>query len=322
MFRGNQPQGFTIIEVMIFLAVSGVLFLSALSLINNQQNNTEFFEGIHEFYSQMQSLTSDSQIGNFLNYSNFSCTAASGGGTPQIGGAPPPNSPPNSGCTYVGHVIQFAPKLGSNNTDYSEYIVYPVIGRQFAANQGDNLIPPVNLNQENPVTIGSQNSYHDPTLDATTVSLPPGLIVSKVTYTNSGSMAYDSLIGLLSNYPQTPNSNLASGSSMTDLVPVPSYISNEFITPLEATCYVSEMFNDGTSNQITYNTAAPSGNCNHNAAPTEMKPSGGVEICLQSTGLSNMYGIVTIGGNLGYTGSSTQAFGNPLSVQLTTGNSC
>src|SRR5579863_8935858 len=106
MFGGKQPQGFTIIEVIIFLGVSGLLFLSVLGLINNEQNKTEFFQGIHEFFSEMQDLSNNVQIGYYTNSNDFSCSV-SGAGAPVMSSGPNSQGA-NYGCTFIGRVIQFA----------------------------------------------------------------------------------------------------------------------------------------------------------------------------------------------------------------------
>lgn len=45
MFGGNEPQGFTIVETIIFLAISGILFVSVVRLVEQRQASTYFFQG-------------------------------------------------------------------------------------------------------------------------------------------------------------------------------------------------------------------------------------------------------------------------------------
>lgn len=48
MKRGNIPFGFTIIETMIFLAVSGALLASSLLLVSGSQNKSQFNNAVRD----------------------------------------------------------------------------------------------------------------------------------------------------------------------------------------------------------------------------------------------------------------------------------
>jgi hypothetical protein len=317
MFGGNQPQGFTIIEILIFLTVSGLLFLSVLNLISNDQNKTDFSQGTHEFFSQIQDLTNNVQIGYYNTAGNFTCTYPGGAGsTPSISLLTTQEQGANYGCTYIGRVLLFAP---GNKT--SQYTVDTVVGRQF------NPAPPTPATLVNNITAADPYDLSGGTnasLGLTTVNLPPGLVVSQVSYTDNyfglgTTKQYDTLIGFFSSFPGGTTSSPTSGSLSSSLIPVPSnknptslvtgYVPG-VIDPNQVPIYVSSMQNDGTTNKV-FSTAASLG-CQSPNPCTIMNPTGGVQICLQSTGLSKTYAIITIGGN----SSSGNASGNPLSTQL------
>jgi type II secretory pathway pseudopilin PulG len=304
MFGGNQPQGFTIIEVIIFLAVSGVLFLSVLNLISNSQNKTQFSQGIHEFYSQIQTLTNDVQIGYYNTNSNFSCSAAITG-PPTIDTTVSQGQGKNTNCTYLGRVIVFAP-----NGDTSKYLVDTIVGRQFAPNSTTTLA--ASIDDASPISLAGGNN---PSLGLQTVNLPPGLVISKISYTDNsnGSNTSNSYgtVGLLSSFP-----NSTTSSSLTsNLIPIPT--TTQFINPGAPgllTAVLNSLHNNGGSdgnkiysNYPSLNCAKPKPNC------SVINPSGGVQVCLQSTGFNNRYAIVTIGGNA----TNSTSSGNPLSTQLT-----
>jgi hypothetical protein len=294
MFGGNEPQGFTIIEVIIFLGVSGLLFLSVLGLINNEQNKTQFFQGIHEFYSQIQNLSNNVQIGYYTNSGDFTCSA-NGGGAPVISSGAN-NEGANYGCTFIGRVLQFAP-----NDNTSQYSVYTVVGRQFTSTTPPG--PVDTITEALPVVITGSS--------VTNVNLPPGLVISKVSYLDSGVTHYDSLVGFFTNFPDQVNGGLASGSLTSALIPIPSNTAPSTfttVTPTSVSGYVSDMQNDGTNDNITTTSMLCNGNCD-----AIKDPAGGVVICLQSTGINNYYALVTIGGN----SAGGNASGNALSTQLT-----
>jgi len=325
MFGGNQPQGFTVIEVIIFLGVSGLLFLSVLGLISNQQNKTEFFQGIHEFDTQIQNISNDVQVGYYADYNDFTCTDALG--APSITLSPvnsQNNQGSNTGCAFIGHVVQFAPTNLSN----TQYTVYTVVGRQFAVGESSSLIPVSNLTEAEPVTIGggTNNPIGNATADAQTFSLPPGLSISSVSYVDNsspGTKKYESLIGFFSSFPSldssAPSATLYSGSSTSELIPIPSNPNgagnpNEFVDQSSVSCYVGQIQNtSGNAVSVPAGSPCPS-------ADTYIDPTEGVVICLQSSGLSGIYGIIKIGANS--TSVTPTETGNPLSVQLSTGSVC
>src|SRR3989344_9197220 len=98
----TDPKGYTIVETMIFLAVSGALFLSAMLLINGQQRKTEFTTSVRDFDSKLQSVMGNVASGYYNNAGTISCTATSTG--PLI--SPGTSQGQSEGCTYIGQYIE------------------------------------------------------------------------------------------------------------------------------------------------------------------------------------------------------------------------
>jgi prepilin-type N-terminal cleavage/methylation domain-containing protein len=122
----KQNSGFTIVEVLIVLAVTGLLFLSAVIFINGRQNRTEFTVSINSMQQQIQQVMNETASGYYPNQ-NFSCTAG-------LAGQPIINAGSQSqgtkiGCVFLGKVIQFAAADSDNTT---AGIVYPMVGNQNA----------------------------------------------------------------------------------------------------------------------------------------------------------------------------------------------
>ncbi len=354
MFGGKRPHGFTIVETMIFLGVSGVLFVSVFALISNDQNKTEFFQGIHQVDSQIQSLATNVQNGDYSNYTDFTCRDMSGGsGTnpvPDITTNLVSNQGTNEGCTFIGHILQFGPiectgAACGASPNLHEFTVYTVIGRQYkrALNPFSTKTIVSNLTDARPRVIGGYNipgcgnggtPGDCPTLDTTTVQLPTGLQIADVTYKQGPTQYYNSLVGFFSGFPNTYNGSTAGGSLTNALIPIPSNNSNpvpgpgggEFVKQDNVPCMMQETHNDGTTNvvssQATFEVnGSTEGKCVLGGFhSTVINPTGGVTICLQSTGLKNYLANITIGANA--TGSS--ATGNPFSIQLSTytGTTC
>lgn len=119
-----RPRGYTIIEVMIVLAVTGALFVSAAVLIAGRQQRTQFEQAIREVHSQIQQVETEVRHGYFPSRGNFNCTVT-GGGSPSFS-AVAAGQGTNEGCIFLGKAIQFQVQ----GTDPEEFRVMTIAGRQ------------------------------------------------------------------------------------------------------------------------------------------------------------------------------------------------
>lgn len=294
MLRGKRPQGFTIVEVMIFLTVSGILFISAVALIGGQQDKTEFFDAIHDTFSQLQALSDNVQVGQFTTPSNFTCTADSAGDAPLITSGGTTIEGGHLGCILIGQFIQFSP--GGNK---NQYAIYTVIGRQYQGATGSQPVTSINMAKPTVLTSNVQ-----------TVTLPEGLTVGSISYTDPSQAGkqYTSLVGFMSSFAplQASSPILQSGSQTVDLVPLPVIGNNSnfftlylYITPSATVNDINGM-SVNSSNQV-FTGSVPTAN-------TVLNPQGGVSVCFTSA-TTNEVGIVNIGTN-----------DNPTGMQLTISN--
>lgn len=127
MKRGGSiasAQGFTIMETLIVLAVTSVLFLSAAMLINGKQNKTNFQLGIRSLQQQFQQLINETATGYYPNDgTSFTCDA-SGGGTNVTIGPGSTQLGENTGCIFIGRTLV----LDTTKNDY--LTVYSLAGAQ------------------------------------------------------------------------------------------------------------------------------------------------------------------------------------------------
>lgn len=158
-----NSQAYTIVEAMIFLAVSSVLFLLVVTTISGQQAKTEFTQSVTDFESLLLDVANDVSTGYYNNSNDFSCTPnVATGPTINNVGAGGGNLGANSGCILVGQVLRFT-------TDSAIITRYPLAG-----NQKDILGKEVgNVSSTRPVAITNAQ---------TTDVLHYGAVVGKVTY--------------------------------------------------------------------------------------------------------------------------------------------
>ncbi|GAC1387775.1 MAG: hypothetical protein NVS1B7_2680 [Candidatus Saccharimonadales bacterium] len=262
-----KPQGFTIIETLIFLAVAGGLFISAMALISGKQNKTEFFQAIHETDSRIQQIINNIGTGYYTNTNTFSCTDnAIANARPNISGGSN-NQGTNVGCSFIGEVIQFSP-----NGIESDYVLYTVVGKQFTTKSNVKL-PVASISDAMPTAI-YPHSFSPSAPDASTKSiLPYGLKVLKAKFNKTNAIGG---IGFFSSFVgYNSNNNLQSGEQNTDVIPI----------------YPSQL---GWSNSQMIQQVDSLG-----SGPLAINPLGGVTICFQS-GSTSQYGVIVLSSSGGH----------------------
>ncbi|MGD0284501.1 MAG: hypothetical protein ABSB12_02825 [Candidatus Saccharimonadales bacterium] len=307
MKGGKQPHGFTVIEIMIFLAVSGAIFISAITLMSGSQDKTEFNTAITELTSQLQSIVGNVANGYYLSQQNFTCTP-NPTGSPSLAYSTTSESGTargtSLGCTFIGEVIQF-------NSTNEEYIAYPVVGNQYnppTNSPGPNNLNVTDLTQAAPVALYDSTDSPDVAsvvnseLDTTEV-LPYGITV----HPSGMGFADSSIVINPSDKCTINNVNLAcigsiglfttfNGSSQSvQVVPIPGSILTQ--DQLSLVSAISNMKN-GTGNNIIGGSGSYS---------TVSDPDGGVEICLDS-GTDSESGLITIGGTNSPTAVTLQKY--------------
>jgi len=144
MKRGGYREttaGFTIVEVLIVLAVSSILLLSAIALVSGRQNQTEFTTGINDFKQQLQQLINETASGSYPNSGGFTCNANPGQPVTFSAGAAN-NQGTNQGCIFLGKAIQF----GLGPTD-DQIGVIPLVGNEY---ESDGVTPVSTIGQAVP----------------------------------------------------------------------------------------------------------------------------------------------------------------------------
>lgn len=150
MRGGSNSRGYTIVETMIFLAVSGIMFLIAANFVSGKQGKTEFRESMDDINTQVQQVINDVSNGFYPSGENFTCSAVGANPPTIVAGAGKQGT--NKNCTFIGKVIQF----GVNGTNGSGFNVYSIAGRQYAPSPpaaSPNTDVPINFAQAKPSVI-------------------------------------------------------------------------------------------------------------------------------------------------------------------------
>jgi type II secretory pathway pseudopilin PulG len=257
MRGGKNARGFTILETLLVLAITGGLFLAVAVTLSGRQNRTQFEQSIQEIKSQIEQTINDVATGFYPN-TNFRCTAGGSGPSLSSGTA---NQGENEGCIFLGKVMQF----DIAGTDPEQYSVFTVAGLQ-RNSSGDE----VGTYAESFPTVVAPSTSSPGRPDASQpAKLLYGLTTHEVYYgtvkTNIGAVAF---LNSLASYS---SGSIVSGSQQVNVVPI-----------------------NGTGLNVT--PAAAAETINSQLATSPINVSNGIKLCFASGG-TQQSGLITIGSN-------------------------
>ena len=252
-----KNTGFTIVEVMIVLAITGGLFISAAVMISGRTNKAQFEQSINQITAQLRQSINEVSTGYYPNR-GFQCQA--NGATVSIT-AGTTEQGTNSGCMLLGKALQF----GVQNTDPEQFISFPIAGRQ-QLSDGTQV---TSLSAAGPKVISPSTSLASVPDSTDKQTLQYGLKVSKMYYNTEANPI--GTVAFVTTLAQYEGSQITSGAQRINLMPV-----------------------SGTALNQTQRQAAEL--VNTRLATSPVRPSGGVFICFDS-GTTNQSGLVQIGGD-------------------------
>ncbi len=235
-YRANVSQcGFTIIEVMIVLAVSGMMFLAAVILINGRQNKAEFTTGIYSLQQQLQQAVNDTTDGFYPNNGGFTCNGDSSPVT-FSSTSQKDTQGANGGCIFMGNALQFG--LGSGGAAASSIGILPLVGNQY--NPPGSTIPTLTVSAAAPRAVYPGSSERQvPTNTVSVQYMENGLTVAKantegcsgvnsgICYTESGNATIEATgivafvtgnsDGTITSFGSSGNYSLKAGSQQLSL---------------------------------------------------------------------------------------------------------
>ncbi len=187
---GRRRNGYTILEVLIFIAVSSLMFIIAITAVGGRQQQVQFAQATKEFDAKIRDTINDVTTGYYPTNETVSCGLSAGvveikPGTGQSIGT-------NSDCIYVGKVIQFQPDGDSNLVR-----IYSMAGKRLS---DDGSTPVSTIEQAMPKAVALPNV---PTFTKTSedYNIPYGLRVTRVIRPLSSSTFSDyGLIAIMSSF--------------------------------------------------------------------------------------------------------------------------
>lgn len=253
-----RPGGYTIMEVLIVLGVTAILFASAAMLIAGRQNRTAFEQAIRSIHSQIQALIEEVTIGHYPDITTIECEATAGG--PRI--TPGSGSQGTSGaCIFMGRAIQF----GVAGTDPEQFKTYTIAGLRLGASGG----AVQSLSQVRPILVAPSTAQPDTPDLSTTGLLEHGLTTAFMVYGDSnvpiGGLA------IWQGLPAQSGGSLVSGSQSVGISPILNTALG-----MEPRQFVDV--------------------ANGNLASGPIDDPSGIRLCFVSGG-TNQSGLITIGGN-------------------------
>lgn len=130
MKGGRQPRGYTIIEVLIVLAVSSFLFVISATFINGKQERAAFEQGSNQFAAQIRGVIDEVIKGQYSDIP-FDCSTSSG----VISFAPPTagkTQGTNQECVFLGKAIHLKMSGGAG-----KYEVFSLAGARVDPGTGE-----------------------------------------------------------------------------------------------------------------------------------------------------------------------------------------
>jgi len=136
-------KGYTIIEVTIVMAISGVLFAAAWGIFGGQNNRTQFSQTMRDVESLVNSYATEVISGALPSGQTYACSIG-GTGRPVLDTSSQSGIGTNQDCVFLGRAINVTPQS-------SNLSIYSVLGDRTAHNgSSDTGVPATTLVQANP----------------------------------------------------------------------------------------------------------------------------------------------------------------------------
>jgi prepilin-type N-terminal cleavage/methylation domain-containing protein len=161
MNGGKRPLGYTIVEVLIVLAVSGLMFMIAANFISGKQGKTAFTAGVQEMAVRIQDVIDQVNNGRYSDR-RFTCRPAVGNFMEFFHAASDVQGT-NALCVFIGKYFHF-----NGAGEMTDYEVFTLAGRRLTSDSK----PPASLAEAEVTPIDDRYSLSD-NLDLTSSQRTP-----------------------------------------------------------------------------------------------------------------------------------------------------
>lgn len=122
----KRSGGYTILEVLIFIAVSGVMFVGAMIAIGGRQSEVQFSQSVREFEAKIRDIINDVSTGYYPTNDTVSCYLDIATDQIEITSSSNEQLGTNDDCIYIGKALQFRP-----DDDGSKMKIILLAGRRY-----------------------------------------------------------------------------------------------------------------------------------------------------------------------------------------------
>jgi len=187
--RVSKQTGYTILEVLIFMAVSSLMFVSAMGAISGRQKQVQFTQSVQEFDAKIKDVINDVTTSYYPTNATVGCSIS--GGEVQINTGINQNIGTNSDCIYVGKVIHF-----QSEGDGTDLRIYAMAGKRYSDSK---LTPSTSISNAKPKAVTStQTGFTESAENFTTLY---GLRVTRVFNQDiNGALTDYGSVGVMSNF--------------------------------------------------------------------------------------------------------------------------
>lgn len=269
MNSASSQGGFTIVETLIVLAITGLMLGSAIALISGQQARVQFTQSMQDIQAVIQQTMNEVGAGFYPSTGNIRCTP-NGNSVSLTTGTREQGS--NTGCIFVGKAIQFA----SDGANGQEFIIHSLAGRQ----EADSGIVDADrtLADARPTAIarGQVTNTSTDTPDASDRrKLLYGVRAVDMSYINGNSFRKVGAVAFVNGLGSFQDAQLVSGTQQLSLVPVN---------------------NSQGTNQVSRSPEQVVDAINTQLMSSPLNPTNGVTICFTDDS-NRRSGLITIGSN-------------------------
>lgn len=209
--HSSRTRGYTIVETMIFLIISGVLLITSMLFFRGRQQRTQFTQGVREIEANVKTIMGEVSSGYYPNNdTSFSCSAPASDTIPTLTFPGTGEQGSNESCIFIGKVINF-------DDDSEQYSSYTVVGRRKAHVSGQI----VNTLTEAKPTIDERIKE--------VYTMPWGIRATKVVSVKTTAKTNRSAVGLIMSLGGSASGgDVVSGAQTADLLPLGNNFAEKF----------------------------------------------------------------------------------------------